>query len=241
MPDMQLADRIVAVLDDLGIGKAHIATQLPGDIADLVQHHRSRVAGVALVAPSRCNPARFRHLGGNLLYIAPEGGTLSKTAARSIPQLPDAKIERLPGCAAESWDDIASERPDLTDILDGFLGPLGSADTGTRIRRLRKLSGTPIALEEIWLDASVGTLEPEMIGEALYQTYRSELGVWITHAEDRVAIAPLPEWARDVPGFSDTSPTGFIERYSWQDASVPIEFSRTWFDTETSVYVQRIA
>ena len=130
MTNMPLADRIVAVLDALGIGKAHIATQLPGDIADLVQHHRARVAGVALVAPSRCNPARFQHLGGDLLYIAPEGGTLSKTAARSIPQLPDAKIERLSGYAAESWDDIASERPDLTDILDGFLGPLGSADTG---------------------------------------------------------------------------------------------------------------
>lgn len=147
------------------------------------------------------------------------------------------RLELKSGGGLPSAEVISVDVMEKPDELPAF----GSADTGTRIRRLRKLSGTPIALEEIWLDASVGTLEPEMIGEALYQTYRSELGVWITHAEDRVAIAPLPEWARDVPGFSDTSPTGFIERYSWQDASVPIEFSRTWFDTETSVYVQRIA
>jgi SAM-dependent methyltransferase len=81
------------------------------------------------VAPSRCNPARFQHLGPDLLYIAPEGGTLSKTAARSLPQLPDATTIHLTGYAAESWDDIAVERPDLTTILADFLTNIPSADS----------------------------------------------------------------------------------------------------------------
>ena len=129
MTDMPLADRIVAVLDALGIARAHIATQLPGDIADLVEQHPDRLCGVALVAPSRCNPARFRHLGGRLLFIAPEGGTLSNTAARALPQLPDAQSVRLDGYTAESWDDIAVERPDLTTILAGFFATIPAADT----------------------------------------------------------------------------------------------------------------
>lgn len=129
MTDMPLADRIITVFDALGIKRAHLATQLPGDIADLVAQHGSRLGGVALVAPSRCNPSRFQHLGSNLLYIAPEGGTLSKTAARSLPQLPGAAVARLDGYAAESWDDIAVERPDLTTILANFLTTIPQADS----------------------------------------------------------------------------------------------------------------
>lgn len=129
MTDMPLADRIIAVFDALGIRRAHLATQLPGDIADLVEQRRDRLGGVALVAPSRCNPARFHHLGSDLLYIAPEGGTLSKTAARSLPQLPNATIVHLTGYAAESWDDIAVERPDLPTILADFLSAIPTADS----------------------------------------------------------------------------------------------------------------
>lgn len=141
MTDLSLPDRIVAVLDALGVGRAHIATQIPGDIADLCRDYRGRLGGVALVAPSRCDASRFRHLGGSLLYIAPEGGTLSKTAARALPLLPEAKVERLAGYAAESWDDIGRERPDLTAILAGFLGPLGSADSAAGPEQSGEVAG----------------------------------------------------------------------------------------------------
>src|SRR5210317_1880865 len=98
---MTLTDRIVAVLDALGIARAHVATQLAGDIAGLVALQSDRLAGVALVAPTRIDPAPFAGLGGRLLYIKPEGGMLSRTAASALPQLPEAQTVTLEKYAAE--------------------------------------------------------------------------------------------------------------------------------------------
>ncbi|MCJ8336829.1 MAG: GntR family transcriptional regulator, partial [Epibacterium sp.] len=36
------------------------------------------------------------------------------------------------------------------------------------------------------------------------------------------------------------APVGFIERFSWADGLAPVEFSRTWFDTDKALYVQRL-
>jgi len=33
---------------------------------------------------------------------------------------------------------------------------------------------------------------------------------------------------------------GFIERFSWSEKSKPIEYSKTWFDTNAAQYVQRL-
>ena len=61
----------------------------------------------------------------------------------------------------------------------------GKSSFATRIRRLRYLNDDPIALEEIWLDAAVGTLSAAVLTDSLYQTYLKHLNFWVTRAEDR--------------------------------------------------------
>ena len=90
---MTLTDRILAVLDTLGIRTAHWATQSPGDIAALVESHPERIAGVALTAPSRIDPHPFAPLAERLLYVSPAGGMLGTTAARALPR---SAITRMP-------------------------------------------------------------------------------------------------------------------------------------------------
>ncbi|MCV3273999.1 GntR family transcriptional regulator [Roseobacter sinensis] len=119
------------------------------------------------------------------------------------------------------------------------LPAFGSSDTATRIRRRRYLNDIAIAVEEIWLDGSAGRLTPEMLGDSLYQTYLDGLGFWIARAEDRVSIGVLPDWTPPDFGTPGT-PSGYIERFGWASAPTAIEFSRTWFDTDKSVYVQRL-
>ncbi len=116
----------------------------------------------------------------------------------------------------------------------------GKSDHGVRIRRLRRLNGQPIALEEIWLDASAGRVDPELLQDSLYRYYKKHLGLWITRAEDRVGIRPVPDWS--VAHFAPPvgTITGYIERISWAQTPEPIEFSRTWFDTDRALYVQRL-
>ncbi len=120
------------------------------------------------------------------------------------------------------------------------LPAFGASDQSTRIRRLRRLNETIIAVEEIWLDAEAGLIDEGAMSESLYATYRKTLGLWITRAEDRVSLGPVPPWAPDRFGPRPGDTVGYIERLSWADRPAPIEFSRTWFDPGAAVYVQRL-
>lgn len=120
--------------------------------------------------------------------------------------------------------------------LPGF----GSAPDATRIRRLRRLNDTIIAIEEIWLDGAAGTIDPAKLADSLYLHYKTHLGFWITRAEDRVTIGEVPHWAPAAFTLHPGTVTGFIERLSWAQGPAPVEFSRTWFDTARAHYVQRL-
>lgn len=134
---------------------------------------------------------------------------------------------------AEALDIARMDKPD--DLPD-----FGAAADATRIRRLRRLNQTAIAVEEIWLDGAAGTIDPARLGDSLYLYYKSHLGFWITRAEDRVTMDAVPSWAPEAFEIRPGAPTGYIERLSWAQGPVPVEFSRTWFDTTRAHYVQRL-
>ncbi|MGX9854268.1 GntR family transcriptional regulator [Limimaricola variabilis] len=120
------------------------------------------------------------------------------------------------------------------------LPEFGAASEASRIRRLRRLNDTIIAVEEIWLDGAVGTIDPEKLGDSLYLYYKTRLGFWITRAEDRVTVGAVPDWAPEAFTLRPGTITGYIERLSWAQGPAPVEFSRTWFDTARAHYVQRL-
>ena len=120
------------------------------------------------------------------------------------------------------------------------LMPFGQSNQATRIRRLRYLNDLVIALEEIWIDKSVGDVRLKNISESLYKYYAEHLGLWISKAEDSVSIEKVPKWAPGAFSLDKGTLTGFVERLSWGQFKYPVEYSRTWFDTSRSRYVQRL-
>ncbi|UZD92573.1 GntR family transcriptional regulator [Cognatishimia activa] len=142
----------------------------------------------------------------------PEGGGLPRADLLSVETLP---------------------KPDHLPVF-------GYAERGARIRRLRYLNDTIIAVEEIWLDESAGQVTKDALSDSLYRYYQKQLGFWITRAEDRVSINEVPRWAPETFTKTPGTPVGYIERFSWADRDLPIEFSRTWFDTDQALYVQRL-
>jgi GntR family transcriptional regulator len=146
------------------------------------------------------------------------------------------RLERVDGGGLPTADLVSVERMPKPADLPRF----GSDDAATRIRRLRRLDAAPIAVEEIWLDGSAGHIDAKALSDSLYRTYRLHLGFWITRAEDRVSIGPVPDWSP--PGFVKPPGTtvGYIERLSWAQRPEPVEFSRTWFDPDRAHYVQRL-
>ncbi|MEM6987290.1 MAG: GntR family transcriptional regulator [Pseudomonadota bacterium] len=120
---------------------------------------------------------------------------------------------------------------------DDDLPPFGRSEQGTRIRRLRWLDDVEVAVEEIWLDGAAGALDAASLTDALYRDYNDQLGLHIVRATDAVSVQSLPSWSpvqfgRDV--------VGYIERTAWSAQGESVEFSRTWFDPDQAVYVQRL-
>ncbi|MDC0737027.1 GntR family transcriptional regulator [Cognatishimia sp. SS12] len=146
------------------------------------------------------------------------------------------RLELHEGGGLPRADVLSVETLAKPDDLPDF----GYAARAARIRRLRYLNDTIIAVEEIWLDESAGKVTASALSDSLYRFYQKQLGFWITRAEDRVGIGQVPTWAPATFTKAPGTTVGFVERLSWADKDAPIEYSRTWFDTDQALYVQRL-
>lgn len=126
-------------------------------------------------------------------------------------------------------------------VKDAGLPEFGDAAEGHRIRRLRYLSGTLAAVEEIWLDGGYAeAIAAADLSESLYLYYREKLGLWIARAEDRVGLGLCPAWVpADFPHVAG-SPLPLITRVSWGQDGRKAEASWTWYDPEVAQYVARL-
>ena len=120
------------------------------------------------------------------------------------------------------------------------LPAFGTSSRATRLRRLRFLDQIAIAVEEIWLDRDAGEIDSTQLSDSLYRYYQLKLGFWISRAEDRVSVSELPSWAPESFAGSAGDRFGFIERFSWAQERLPVEYSRTWFNPLKARYVQRL-
>jgi GntR family transcriptional regulator len=146
------------------------------------------------------------------------------------------RLELLSGGGLPSAQFIEIKKMDKPKNLPKF----GTSHQGTRMRRMRYLNKTIIAIEEIWLDYDSGSVSQSDVSDSLYHYYQKSLGFWITRAEDRVSIAKLPTWTPNNFTLAAGTVTGFIERFSWSEDSIPIEYSQTWFDPSNANYMQRL-
>src|SRR5215471_2169496 len=120
--DLSTADRLVALLDHLGIGRAHVASQIPGDIAGLAAAHPERLGGIVCVTPIRLDPAPFAGAAGRMLMVAGEYGPTWEVTSRALARLPGAQRVMLEGYEAQGWANTAADCPgELIAAMTGFL------------------------------------------------------------------------------------------------------------------------
>ncbi|EJB08115.1 transcriptional regulator [Rhizobium leguminosarum bv. trifolii WSM597] len=117
----------------------------------------------------------------------------------------------------------------------------GASSEGHRIRRLRRLSGKVVAVEEIWLDGSyVETVTADELSESLYLYYRSRLGLWIARAEDQIGLGIVPDWAPAAFGQKPGNSVPHVVRMSLAQDGATAELSHTWYDHTMARYVSRL-
>jgi len=123
---------------------------------------------------------------------------------------------------------------------DSSLPDFGRARTAHRIRRLRMLDDTPVALEEIWLDGRFNkSFTKDDLSDSLYYFYQQKFDLLIANATDQVSIGNVPNWATEPFSLRPFDPCGFIMRTSGDQHGQPAEFSRTWFDPDKANYTIR--
>lgn len=129
---MSPTERLLALLDHLGIASAHIATQMPGDIAGLTSAHGQRLAGIVLCVPTRLDPAQFTRVGDRVLMISGARGLTADVTARAAERLNGATRHVLAGYDAPGWVDVVADRTAeiasrMTDFLGAFAASTPSA------------------------------------------------------------------------------------------------------------------
>ena len=114
--------RLVALLDHLGVGQAHVASQIPSDMAGLAVEHPGRLGGIVCVTPVRLDPVPFTLVAGRMLLVAGEYGPTFETTTRAASRLPGAQHFILDGYEAEGWSDTAADRThELIEAMTVFL------------------------------------------------------------------------------------------------------------------------
>lgn len=132
---MTPTERLLALWDHLGIGTAHVATQMPGDIASLAASFGARLAGIVLCVPTRLDPGSFSAMPERLLMISGDSGLTADVTSRAEARLPESRRIVLAGYDAPGWADVVADRTDeIVQAMLGFLGKL-EADVPTNLTR----------------------------------------------------------------------------------------------------------
>ena len=120
--NMTAAERLLALLDHLGIGKAHVATQIPADIAGLSMQHAERLGGIVLCTPVRLDPAPFAALAERVLMISGEYGPTFEVCLRAADRLPGVERTVLDSYEALGWSDVGADRSaEIAAAMTSFL------------------------------------------------------------------------------------------------------------------------
>jgi len=130
---MKLADRLAALWEHLGLGAAHVATQMPGDVAEFAATHANRVASATFCVPTRLDPEAFTTLAQRILLISGDKGLTEEVTARAATRLPGAQRLVLEDYNAPGWADVIAERGSaIVPRLRAFFAGLARAADAPR-------------------------------------------------------------------------------------------------------------
>ena len=129
-------DRVVRLLDELGIERAHVVQGVAEAAA-----HPEMVASLALVTPAASASGPVHQLAGSRMLVAPpliihsDAGPLSAQAPFVLAADPSATAVVLSGYVSAHWTDTVADRAD--EIAGALLAHIAEADRRSPLRELR--------------------------------------------------------------------------------------------------------
>ena len=124
--DRPVAQRIVQLLRNLGIARAHFGAQIVGELAPVLAQHPEMVGSLALIGPNRLDGPALAPLGSRLLLVGSDRGLSAEAIGRAGPALADAKLVAFDDYFIAAWTDVVADQADA--IADAMLEFLAAAE-----------------------------------------------------------------------------------------------------------------
>ena len=118
--EIPVENRIIQVLQHLGITKAHFAARHAGDWSGLAVAHPEVIASLMLVCPQGFDPDALAAVSQCLLVLNSEEGPAAEMVRRNLEGLPNATMTTLSGyISPTTYADVAADRTE--EIGSGML------------------------------------------------------------------------------------------------------------------------
>jgi GntR family transcriptional regulator len=117
---------------------------------------------------------------------------------------------------------------------------LKSGDTAVQVRRLLHLRGTPVVLDDIWLNGALFKgLTAERLSEyqgPMYGLFETEFGVRMIRAEEQLRAVAADAAAAELLQLPVGAPLLSVERLSRTYGDKPVELRRGLYNTQSHYY-----
>ena len=121
--ELPVEERILQLLQHLGIQQAHFAASTPSDWQGLVTAHPEVISSLTLVTPRAVDPSVLGTIAPRLLVFNGDRGNSAEGLQRSMVSLPDATVVALHDYLRSNAADVIADRGDsIGPTLIDFLG-----------------------------------------------------------------------------------------------------------------------
>ena len=124
---LPVEQRILQLLQYLGIDRAHFAGRTPADWTGLATTHPELFCSFILVGPGVIAPHTVRSLASRLLVFTGDHEASAERVRRVVESLPDARLVTFRDYALLGWTDVIADRTDeIGSAMLHFLTQHGS-------------------------------------------------------------------------------------------------------------------
>ena len=115
-------ERILQLLQHLGIDRAHFAARTPGDWTGLATRYPERVCSLTLVGPGVFVPDTIARLASRLLVFTGDKESSAERVRRVVASLPHARHVAFRDYALLGWNDVIADHTDaIGSAMEAFL------------------------------------------------------------------------------------------------------------------------
>ena len=142
---LPVEERILRLLQHLGIDQAHFAARTPGDWTGLSTTYPALFSSFTLIGPGVIAPHAVSRLASRLLVFTGDQEASAERVRRVVENLPDARLVRLCDYSLLGWTDVVADHPDeIGSAMLHFLAqhtPPGGAKTVPRAEEQGEIAG----------------------------------------------------------------------------------------------------